>query len=46
MNFVNYNKKLNNHRLGLEAIIPVYQKYRGLQMGEKFKILIGWQFGI
>ena len=46
VNFVNYNKKLNNHRLGLEATVPVYQKYRGLQMGEKFKILIGWQFGI
>ena len=46
VNFVNYKKKLSNHRIGFEANLPVFQKYRGLQLGEKFRLIFGWQFGV
>ena len=45
INYVNNNDFLKNHRLGLEIILPIYQKVRGIQMSETYKIMIGWQFG-
>lgn len=45
LNFINHKVLLNNHRLALESIFPLYQKYQGLQMSENFKIVIGWQYG-
>ena len=45
VNFINKNDFLKNHRLGLEIMLPIYQKVRGIQMSERYKIMIGWQFG-
>ncbi len=45
INYINNNEFLKNHRLGLEIILPIYQKVRGIQMSETYKIMIGWQFG-
>ena len=45
INFVNNNDLFKNHRIGLELIIPIYQKYRGIQMAEDFKTIFGWQYG-
>jgi hypothetical protein len=44
INLVNHKKYLKNHRLALEVIVPVYEKFKGLQMSENFRILIGWQY--
>ena len=44
INLVNHKKYLKNHRLALEVIVPVYEKFKGLQMSEDFRILIGWQY--
>ncbi len=43
-NIINYNEFLKNHRLGIEGTFPIFQKYRGIQMKEVFKIVIGWQY--
>ena len=45
INYINNKDFLRNHRLGLEIILPIYQKVRGIQMSETYKIMIGWQFG-
>ena len=45
INYINNHDFLRNHRLGLEIILPIYQKVRGIQMSETYKIMIGWQFG-
>ena len=44
INLVNHKKYLKNHRLALEVIVPVYEKFKGLQMSENFRVLIGWQY--
>ena len=44
INLVNHKRYLKNHRLALEIIVPVYEKFKGLQMSENFRILIGWQY--
>ena len=44
INLVNHKEYMNNHRLALEVIVPVYEKFRGLQMSEDFRIIIGWQY--
>lgn len=44
-NYVNSNEFLKNHRLAFEFIIPVYQKVRGIQMADEYKIMLGWQYG-
>jgi len=44
INFINNNHLLKNHRLALEAIFPVYQRYRGIQMSENFRTMLGWQY--
>ena len=41
---LHYNEFLKNHRLGIEGTFPIFQKYRGIQMKEVFKIVIGWQY--
>ena len=46
LNIINYKKTFYNHRIGIEAMIPLLQKYRGLQMGEKYRLMFGWQYGI
>ena len=46
LNIINYKKNFYNHRIGIEAMIPLLQKYRGLQMGEKYRLMFGWQYGI
>ncbi len=45
INLVNHNHLLKNHRLGIEGIIPLFQRYEGLQMNETFRLTIGWQYG-
>ena len=45
INLINHNNFLKNHRLGIEGIIPLFQKYEGLQMKETFRLTIGWQYG-
>ena len=45
INLINHNATLKNHRVGLEGTFPIYQKYRGIQMKETFKVTIGWQYG-
>lgn len=45
MNLINYNKIMTNHRLGIEGIFPIYQRYKGIQMKETYKLVIGWQYG-
>jgi hypothetical protein len=44
VNFINYNNFLKNHRLGIEGIFPIFQRYRGMQMAENYKVVIGWQY--
>lgn len=44
LNFVNPNIFLKNHRIGIEGIFPTYQRYRGLQMSERYKVIVGWQY--
>ena len=44
-NYVNSNEFFKNHRLAFEFIIPVYQKVRGIQMADEYKIMLGWQYG-
>ncbi len=44
LNFVNHKDFLKNNRLGLEFLVPVYQRYNGIQMGERYKIVLGWQY--
>ncbi len=45
VNLVNHNNFLKNHRLGIEGVIPLFQRYEGLQMKETFRLTIGWQYG-
>lgn len=45
VNIINHNEFLRNHRIGIEGIFPVFQNYRGIQMKEVFKVVIGWQYG-
>ena len=45
INIINHNKFLKNHRLGIEGIFPIFQRYRGIQMKETVKVVIGWQYG-
>ena len=45
INFVNRNDFFKNHRIGIELILPIYQKYRGIQISEDFKTIFGWQYG-
>ena len=44
INFISNQKFLKNNRLAIELIIPVYQKYKGIQMSENFRFVIGWQY--
>lgn len=44
LNFINHQDFLKNNRLGLEFLVPVHQRYNGIQMGERFKIVLGWQY--
>ena len=46
INFINTSKILKNHRLGIEGIFPIYQNYRGLQMQETYRFIIGWQYAL
>ena len=45
INLVNHHITLQNHRLALELNVPIFQRYRGIQMKETFKLTIGWQYG-
>jgi len=45
INFVNHNDFLKNHRIAVELLVPIFQRYRGIQMSENFKTVIGWQYG-
>ena len=44
-NFINHSDAFKNHRIGLEIFMPIYQRYRGIQMSEQFRTMIGWQYG-
>ncbi len=44
LNLLNKSKYLKHHRIALEFIVPVYQNYRGIQMSEDFRLILGWQF--
>jgi len=45
VNYVNHGYFLNNNRLGFEVTLPLFSRFSGLQMGEKYRIMIGWQYG-
>ena len=45
LNFLNHRSLFKHHRLGIEIILPLYQKYRGIQMADEFKSMLGWQYG-
>ena len=45
INLINHHITLQNHRLALELNVPIFQRYRGIQMKETFKLTIGWQYG-
>ncbi len=44
-NYVNHNDFLKNNRLAFELILPVFKRFTGIQMGEKYRIMLGWQYG-
>ena len=46
VNFVNTSKIFKNHRIGIEGIFPIYQNFRGLQMQETFRFVVGWQYAL
>ncbi len=43
VNFIVPNGALKGHRLGVEAGVPLYQKYSGIQMKSNYNITLGWQ---
>ena len=43
-NLLNKSKYFRHHRISFEFIVPVYQNYRGIQMSEDFRLILGWQF--
>ncbi len=45
LNFVNPYLFLKNHRIGIEGIFPTYQRFRGLQIRERYRVIMGWQYG-
>ncbi len=44
VNFMDMKGAMKGHRLGIEAIIPVYQDVNGLQMKRAPMIIAGWQY--
>ena len=44
LNFINHQDFLKNNRLGFEFLVPIHQRYQGIQMGESYKIVLGWQY--
>ncbi len=44
INFINTNSFLKNHRIGIEILVPLYQRYKGIQMSQNFKTMLGWQY--
>ena len=42
-NYVNANDYLKNNRWAFEFILPLYQRVKGIQMADDYKIMIGWQ---
>ena len=45
-NLLSQSNILKNHRLGIEASIPLYQDYKGIQMSEDYRFMIGWQYAL
>ena len=45
LNYINSNEFLKNNRLAFELVLPLYQRVRGIQMADEYKIMIGWQYG-
>ena len=44
LNFINHKNFLKNNRLGLEFLVPIHGRYNGIQMGERYNIVLGWQY--
>ena len=44
LNFINHKNFLKNNRLGLEFLVPIHARYNGIQMGERYNIVLGWQY--
>ena len=44
LNFINHQDFLKNNRLGFEFLVPIHHRYQGIQMGESYKIVLGWQY--
>ena len=44
-NYINFNDSLKNHRLAFELVLPIYEKFSGIQMSDEYKIMFGWQYG-
>ena len=44
VNLVNHYSFLKNNRIGIEGIFPIFQRYRGLQMRQSYRLIIGWQY--
>ena len=44
INFVNPNSFLKNHRIGVELLVPIFKRKRGIQMSQNFKTMFGWQY--
>ena len=45
VNLVNHNNFLKNHRLGFEFLVPITQKFKGIQMADSYSLILGWQYG-
>lgn len=44
LNFINNFLYLKNHRFAIEILLPLFQKYRGIQMADSYETIIGWQY--
>ena len=44
LNFINDFLYFKNHRFAVEILLPLFQKYRGIQMADSYETIIGWQY--
>lgn len=45
LNLVNHLHFFQNNRFAIEGIFPLHSQFRGIQMKEDYKFVIGWQYG-
>ena len=45
VNLVNHNDFLKNHRLSFEFLVPITQKFNGIQMADSYSLILAWMYG-